>query len=65
MVDEFMSRHFKHLKEGKKEYTEAEVRSIMAAMQHEIDTKDVEIAQGRAELSRLQAERGDGGEVKP
>lgn len=44
-ISDFMERHFAHLRHGRKEYTEAEVRSIMLAFE--------------AGLSHLVAENSD------
>lgn len=62
-VSEFMNRCFRHLAEGKKEYTEAEVRLVIAGMQSEISTieqaRDVAVemaAQYAAERDQLRAQ---------
>ena len=68
-ISDFMERHFAHLRDGRKEYTEAEVRSIMLAFEAELRRLDtahtvaVELAakyaaerdQLRAQVERLQA----------
>jgi len=49
-VSDFMERHFAHLRDGRKEYTEAEVRSIILAM-------ETENSQLRAQLAESESER--------
>ena len=70
-ISDFMERHFAHLRDGRKEYTEAEVRSIMLAFEAELRRLDtahtvaVELAAKYAaerDQLRAQVEQMQGGE---
>lgn len=50
-VSSFMERVFRYLQEGKKEYTEAEVRLVIAGMQSEISAIEQERDQLRSEVA--------------
>ncbi len=61
-VSSFMERVFRYLQEGKKEYTEAEVRLVIAGMQSEISAIEQERDQLRDELNEQARLNGMGAE---
>lgn len=61
-TSDFMERYFRHLRDGRKEYTEAEVRSIMLAFDMELRRVNAERDQLRARVAQLEAERVQLGE---